>query len=62
MKENPLYSEWVKDKNYWVNTETGEKRIWHPLTVEMGEHVFKSAEKLTDSLNTERKKLKYKGK
>lgn len=44
----PLYPEWIKDKNYWRNTITGELRVWHPLAVEIGEHLYKSARKLNN--------------
>ncbi len=48
---------WQRDKNYYVNQETGEKRLWHPLAVEIGEHLYSSARKLNQGykLNKPRK-------
>jgi hypothetical protein len=39
---------WQRDRNDWVNQETGERRMWHPLAVEIGEHCYKSARKLNN--------------
>lgn len=40
---------WEKDKNYWVNKETGEHRIWHPMVEDMGCHIYKAALKFIPS-------------
>lgn len=39
---------WQRDRNEWVNQETGERRMWHPLAVSIGENLYKSARKLNN--------------
>lgn len=38
---------WKKEGNYFVHYQTGERTLWHPLTVQIGETVYKAHKKLT---------------
>jgi hypothetical protein len=34
---------WQRDKNDWVNQETGERRMWHPMAEAIGSYTYKAA-------------------
>jgi hypothetical protein len=37
---------WERVGNYWIHTETKERRIWHPLAEEIGHYLYNVARKL----------------
>lgn len=45
MTQTPInkYKDWIKEGNIYRNTITGEKSIWHPFTLSIGESLYQNA-------------------
>lgn len=60
-KQTPAerFKDWIKDKNEYVNTVTGERRLWHPFTEQLGNELYTKAykwcRKASDDTNRIRK-------
>lgn len=60
MKEQ--YGDWIKSEStgIWINQKTKEESCFHPRAIEIGNLIFKSHERLVDSVKNEQKRNKYK--
>lgn len=50
------YEEWERIGNDWVHIKTGQIQMWHPMAIELGQHLFETAERLSGKRKISRRK------